>query len=431
MTFIKNFWKVLLSLPAPQLFVCLLLGSFVFRLAFILVFRTYHDLGRYELERTAISLATTGVYGNPYAIPTGPTAHVSPGYTLILAGIFRVFGTGITAELIKQSWASFVTSVQYALVPLAAAVISRNRSVGLIAALVSITYPAKPLVQMDGDWETPYTALFILLIFVAASRLWSSNFQRVRFAAGRGITWGLALLFASVLLPVFISYQVAGAWFQRRNLRTYLQSSAIEVLVAFLCLVPWIVRNAHTLGKPIFTRSNLGLELRVSNNDQASPDQRENYLHGVYARYHPLQNREEAEKVRKLGEIAYNAAAESDAQTWIELHPKQYAMLTLGRMWKFWFYTDPTSKFKTLFLGLTGALGLIGAIILIASKPIPGTAAGLILLLYPAPNYLIHVGLRQRYPIDWLLTLLSVYACFEVYCRWKRSRDPEKKIAAA
>lgn len=67
--------------------------AFVVRIVMIIVFHPYRDLTRYELERTAISLATTGVYGNPYAIPTGPTAHVSPGYTLILAGLFKLFGT--------------------------------------------------------------------------------------------------------------------------------------------------------------------------------------------------------------------------------------------------------------------------------------------------------------------------------------------------
>ena len=50
----------------------------------------YRDLERFELERISLSLATTGVFGNPYAVPTGPSAHVSPGYALILAGIFRL-----------------------------------------------------------------------------------------------------------------------------------------------------------------------------------------------------------------------------------------------------------------------------------------------------------------------------------------------------
>ncbi|MDQ2776451.1 MAG: hypothetical protein M3Y57_16280, partial [Acidobacteriota bacterium] len=70
--------------------VWIFLLAFLVRLAFVVAFHPYRDLTRYELERTAISLAHTGVYGNPYAIPTGPTAHVSPGYTLLLAGLFRV-----------------------------------------------------------------------------------------------------------------------------------------------------------------------------------------------------------------------------------------------------------------------------------------------------------------------------------------------------
>src|SRR5581483_2549642 len=92
-----------------QLGVLLFTLAFLVRFAVIVYFRPYHDLGRYELERTAIALANTGVYGNPYAVPTGPTAHVSAGYTLILATLFHLFGTGIRAEVIKEILAVSVT----------------------------------------------------------------------------------------------------------------------------------------------------------------------------------------------------------------------------------------------------------------------------------------------------------------------------------
>lgn len=417
MNLIRKIWTNLLSLPAWQLAAVIFATSFILRLAFVLSLHTYRDLERYELERTAISLATEGVYGNPYALPTGPTAHVSPGYPLILAAIFRLFGTGIPGEIVKQALACAVTSAQYALIPLAAEVLGLGRSVGLLAAIVCVVFPAKPLVQMDGDWETPYTALFLILLSIAATRAWSAHAQSLRSALQRGFLWGLALLFASVLLPLLFCYIIAGGWFQRHSLPQHIKLAAVELAIAFLCLSPWIIRNYIVLGQPIVTRSNLGLELRVSNNDYATPDQRENYIKGVYSRYHPLQNRAEAEKVKELGEVAYNRLAQQEANAWITSHPRQYADLTLGRVWKFWFYNDPTSRIKTIFLDLTGFLGLIGALYLLVTKPLPGTAVALILLLYPAPSYLIHVGLRQRYPIDWLLTLLAVFASFLLWTR--------------
>src|SRR3954447_15666333 len=93
--------------------------SLVIRLALIVIAHPYRDLSRYELERTALSLSRTGIYGNPYAIATGPTAHVSPGYTLILASIFHFFGDDVRAEIIKEVISSAITSLGFALLPFA------------------------------------------------------------------------------------------------------------------------------------------------------------------------------------------------------------------------------------------------------------------------------------------------------------------------
>ena len=34
----------------------------------------------------------------------------------------------------------------------------------------------------------------------------------------------------------------------------------------------------------------------------------------------------------------------------------------------------------------------------------------LFLLILPLPNYVVHVGVRQRFPVDWIYLLLAVYA---------------------
>jgi hypothetical protein len=382
--------------------------AFLIRVAFIFVFHPYRDLSRYELERTAISLATTGVYGNPYALPTGPTAHVSPGYTLILAGLFRIFGTGISAEVIKELLAAAVTSLGCALLPLVARGLSLDVRAGLLAGLVSALYPATPLTQIDGDWEAPYTALFLMVLSAATVQLWKKHCLNGRTAIAHGVGWGLGLLFVSALLPMFLAFVVLGAYICRKaGLKRYFAFAVIEVAVAAVCLTPWVVRNYYALGSPILTRSNVGIELRVSNNDFASPDQRVNYLQGVYAKYHPLQNAGEARKVRSAGEVAYNKKVADDTKKWIRTHTGRFLELCIGRARCFWLYQDSSSRVKTLFLNATVLLGFAGLIYLFRHQPITGFVLLTMLIIYPLPNYLIHVGLRQEYPIQWLMTLLS------------------------
>jgi hypothetical protein len=429
MQLINRIWSFFLHLSPVRLSALIFVTAFLVRLAIILVFHPYHDMTRLELERTAISLATTGVFGNPYAVPTGPTAHVSPGYPLILAGLFRVFGTGTAAQIVKELLAAVVTSALCAMVPWVASVFRLDHRAGMVAGFVCALGPAKPLVEIQGDWETPYTALFLMLVSIATVRLWREARLSAKNAAAYGFLWGLALLFVGALLPLFLIFLALGAYFCRvAGVSKYARFAAVELAVAALCLAPWIIRNCYALGAPVVTRTNFGLEMRVSNNDFATPNERRNDDLGVYRRYHPLQSPEQALRVRQMGEVAYNRQELSDAKQWIRTHPARFLQLCLGRAREFWFFPDHTSPVKTAYLDLIGALGFVGLILVLRRQPLSGIVLLIILLVYPLPNYLVHVGLRQRFPLDWMLTLLSVTA---IVAFLGRARSPQSYTEAA
>jgi hypothetical protein len=418
---VEKIWKSLRRLRPLQLGFVIFAIAFLIRVAIILHFHTYVDVTRTELERTAFSLATTGVFGNPYAVPTGPTGHVAPGYTLILAAIYRMFGTGASGELIKQIFAAAIASLIYALLPAAAVALSMDRRAGIIAGFFGAIYPARPIVEIKGDWETPYTALALILLAVVTVRLWTRRDLSRTQALLQGLAWGVSLLFVPALLALFLVFLAAG-WFFCRTMGTarYLSFSAIEIVVVAVCLSPWVIRNYYSLGSPVVTRTNFGLELRISNNDDATPDQRVNYLNGVFAKYHPLLSRTEALKVRAMGEIAYNKQAANEAKQWIRTHPQRFLELSLGRGRCYWLYYDPTSLVKTVVLAITVLLGFAGFLLVFRQNRTAGAVVGLILLIYPLPNYLVHVGLRQEYPIHWLITILA--AAFLL--QWFNKRRP-------
>ena len=404
---VTRFVQRVLALSPRQQGVILFILAVLVRVIVIVHFRPFEDLARYELERTAISLAQTGVYGNPYAIPTGPTAHVSPGYTLILAAVFRLFGTGTAAEIIKELLATFVTALQIALLPTIAVALSVNKRAGTLAGLIMAFYPARPMVEIDGDWETPYIALALMLVAVFTAQLWKKHPLSIASAVRQGLGWGIALLFVSALLPLYAAFLIVGAILQRTQLTRYLVFAAVEILISAACLAPWVMRNYIALGSPVLTRTNGGIELRISNNASAVADQRENSLHGLFDRYHPLQSPTEALKVRQLGEIEYNRRAVNEAKQWIAAHPKRFIELTLGRIRCFWFYVDPTSRVKTMFCWIVSAAGFAGLFVALRRKCMAGYILGVIALVYPLPNYLVHVGLRQSYPVEWLMLLLA------------------------
>jgi hypothetical protein len=425
MNFFSRSSTLVSKLTLKEAGILLFLIALAVRFCFIVVTHPYTNLTRFELERTAISLATTGVYGNPYAIPTGPTAHVSPGYTLILAGLFRMLGSGTSAEIVKEVLACGIASLEYSLLPWVASSIGMNRIFGILAGFIAALLPLKTSTEIDGDWEAPYTALFLMFICVIVVRLWRQQRLETKTSILHGFVWGLAILFVSALLPMLLVFVALGFYFCRKaGLIRYGAFAGLQLLIVALLLAPWIIRNHRALGAWIATRSNLGLEMRISNNDLATPSERRNDLNGLYTKYHPLQNPQEALKVRELGEVAYNRQALAESTGWIRAHPRRFLELTFERIGWFWFFRDSTSKIKTALLAITALLGFCGLFFVWRQEPITASVLTVVLALYPLPNYLVHLGLRQRYPIDWLLTLLSVVAV----TTWTKSRLASRSL---
>src|SRR5215813_1500460 len=93
MTLVKHMSAFCERKPRSVMLVIFLL-AFVLRMAIILALGLYKYPYRYEMHRIAMSLVNSGVYGNPFPTPTGPSAHYSPGFTLLLSAIYSLFGTG-------------------------------------------------------------------------------------------------------------------------------------------------------------------------------------------------------------------------------------------------------------------------------------------------------------------------------------------------
>src|SRR3954464_2288711 len=117
----------------------------IIALAFLRSFSLIHYDPRATVQRTpetarvAYFLRTQGVFANPYApLPTGPTAHVAPGYPALLAAIYWVFGTGAAGAFMFQAVDACILVLQVALIPVAATALGAGRWTGLLAALLSV-----------------------------------------------------------------------------------------------------------------------------------------------------------------------------------------------------------------------------------------------------------------------------------------------------
>ena len=83
-----------------------------FRLGLVVAFDQIHEFPRKEMVKTAMAFAAKGELADPYAVPSGPTAVVPPLYPIYLGLIFRAFGTGAEAEVVKCILTSTVSALR-------------------------------------------------------------------------------------------------------------------------------------------------------------------------------------------------------------------------------------------------------------------------------------------------------------------------------
>ena len=103
-----------------------------------------------ESELIAKSIATHNLFGNPYKVPTGPTAHHAPIYPFLLSLMFRVFGYGSTAAVAIIAMNISLASLQYALFPLLGVIAGATRA-SLVAAFLGALLPWR--IFREIRWE--------------------------------------------------------------------------------------------------------------------------------------------------------------------------------------------------------------------------------------------------------------------------------------
>ena len=388
----------------------------------------------YEMERLARTLAETGVFGNPYALPTGPSAHHAPVYPALLAGLFVLFGYGAVA-----AWAVVLMNVtfaalQYVLLPVLARVAGLPMIPAVAAALAGAALPFRVLKEVV--WDATLAALVMVLGVTLAVWWRRETVPSWRRSILVGAAWGLILLTAPGMLPMLgllVAWWTVLALVERR--RSLLPRLAVLLVAAGVVLVPWTVRNYRALGGLIFVRSNFGLEFSLSNRDGAHVTMKDNvqigFPHNYFARHHPLPGAAEAARVRRMGEIAYNRERLAHALAWCREHPGDFARLTLGRLFGFWAMPTGTQPWKDALLQPITVIGFAGLVLVWRRNREAGAVFAAALLGFPLVYYVVQLDPRYRYPMEWMFLLLAANAVWFATARVLARRAVRARVADA
>jgi hypothetical protein len=366
-----------------------------------------------EMEKIARSLATHGTFADPYFLPTGPTAHHAPIYPFLLSLVFRLFGYGAAAACATALMNFALAAFQWALVPRIADQAGLPRSVGIATALAGTLVPYRFVKEVK--WEAPLVGAAIALLVLLTLRWWQSRTPSVLQTLGIGAAWGVGMMCSASLLPVFpliMALIVIRATPAARSV--WLRHTALATAGMLAAIAPWTIRNYVELHGPVLMRSNFGIEFSLSNNPEAYVLAADNYEIGYpnnhFHLHHPWSNIGEAREVARLGEIAYNRRLVIETGGWIRGNPGWFASLTARRLVYFWLTPYRRQAWKNFVLTPWTILAICGLVLMIQRGLALGWLIAMLWIGYPLVYYVVQADTRYRYPIEWTLTLLAIYA---------------------
>jgi 4-amino-4-deoxy-L-arabinose transferase-like glycosyltransferase len=175
-----------------------------------------------------------------------PTAYFPPGYPLLLAAVYGVFGDSlVVAKLLNVVLGTLTCLLTYA--------IGRHaygESVGLLAAALFAVFPGDIYGVSATLSEVPFACLLAGTLF--AFLVWSRDPPRPSSWCWLllGLMLGLASLIRGIALPilaVFVAAWLPSSGFTRETLKRALLTAVGLTLV----VAPWAVRNQLVMGGPI------------------------------------------------------------------------------------------------------------------------------------------------------------------------------------
>ena len=350
---------------------------------------------RAEPQHVALALAQKGQFADPYAAPTGPTAHLAPVFPIVIAPFYAIWGDTPAADRARVAAGPFLGSIPYALLPLVSEWLGLSLWVGTLAGLLGAMLPAHLYFESLNEFEAPLTGVALLL-----SMRWLARPPKPWL---EGLFWGASMLVSPVVGPCAV-----GLVFLRVG-RSLVARDVLVMIAAAACVVlPWTTRNYVQLGAFYLVRDNFGLELNESNRDGADPVLIRAMLTDHFQRTHPHPSVAVAAQIANRGEAWFEREQLEGAKSWIMTHPLEFVRLTLRRMSNFWmpWLLQKPAKY---FLRGVSLVGFLGLFLLVRSKAFAAGPLAALWATYALPYYLAANEPRYGLPIWWSQLLLLAY----------------------
>jgi hypothetical protein len=241
----------------------------------------------------ATALAAGKGFSDPFREPTGPSAWVAPVLPFIQAVPMAI--GGIRLATIAVAMLQNMSLIFTGWVVLRAARRSDWRGAPVTAVVLFIGATWYHFFSCYQSTHDPWLVMFLIGVLVLMADRLCAKSPGFRASTGWGLLGGMAAISGPVLAPVWGVLTL----FIARSSRTR-TIFLVSGLVAIVVVAPWTIRNALVFGRFVPIKSNMFYELYQSN--VLEPD---GVLRLSTAYGHPLNDTEERERYRELGEMRY------------------------------------------------------------------------------------------------------------------------------
>lgn len=367
---------------------------------------------KYEVMAMARSFAREGAFVDVFGPGTGPTAHSTPLYPLLVGAILKTLGDDSDGYTAIRMMTCLSAATSYAMLPRISTVLGFSWTAGALGGLMGALFPYR-ILEMTGDFENVAATMLFLVILLIFNRNVPYERSSVFWPLLLGILAGCMALFGASFLPaVFVALLEAS---HKRSTSLNLRFVFLAAIGLLAALSPWIIRNYIVFHSFIPLRGNFWLEVAVSNQDGASATFERNIRTKVHVTSHPNTSKVERARYVLIGERAYMDEKRHQALQWILANKLEFLKLALQRFWSFWFF-DFNGVYMNLFcwavvLGGFGGIWISRAELLRQRKLLYIVK---LLLAFAIVHVFIEVSARYRYPIHVLLLVPCGFFCTRI-----------------
>jgi 4-amino-4-deoxy-L-arabinose transferase-like glycosyltransferase len=268
---IEKLWKKFFSRlrrERKSQIIFLFLVAFVIRTGFVL---TLQDQLYWPDERVFDSIAWGLLNGNGYA---SDPFRANPVLPFFLTIIYKTFGYNYIAPRIIQSFIGALTVI----IVFAIAQRLYDRRVAFLAGLGVALYP--PLVYTCGVFYVSclFTFLVAFSVYLLSLNRECEGIRSFMFLLLSGIVIGITVLCRPIFLA-FIPFALVFVIFSYRGKALHrITYGGVLLLLIFLTIFPWTLRNYVQYKRPILVSTGGGLFLWKGNNELTRGDTDDRYL---------------------------------------------------------------------------------------------------------------------------------------------------------